>query len=109
MSFATEDRSVQQKVFDSFYDKLVKTLAPQYVAAGCYSKYIITCAELEDVQLTGRTQQQMNAVLLRAVKGSIIINPDTAFSTFLEVLSTEKKYDPLVKDIRKFIKKEDKY
>ena len=97
---------MERRTFDSFYDTLVKTLAPADVAAGCISKEMISDTELDEVQLLGRTRptHETNAVLLCAVRRARISDPDTAFSAFLDV-----KYDQLVTKIRKFIKKETKY
>ena len=109
MLFATENRSV--KVFDEFFETLVGTLEPADVTAGCFSKGIISFRKREEVEKLDRTQpsHQAIAVLLNAVRRSMISYPNNTFSAFLEVLSRERKYDQLVKDISKFIKEEDKY
>ena len=87
------------KAFDSLYDHLKISLTTDDVIGSCFACHIITNSEREAVQAAG-TAGHKAAVLLDAVRRSIIIDP-SSFETFLNILSSEAKYNSLVRQIRK--------
>ena len=93
--------SDELKAFVSLYDHLQSTLTPEDVAGRCFAKDIISSSELEEVQAAGARHNKM-AVLLGAVQRAIKLK-QSAFYTFLDVLSREAKYTDLVAQLRKYI------
>ena len=87
--------------FDSFYDVLESSLTPGDVTGSCFSEGIISNKDMQEVQAAGATYEKAG-ILLRAIRRSMITNPDT-LDTFLRILSKEKKYCSLVKQICKFV------
>ena len=89
------------EAFDSLYDRMRSSLTTADVIGGCFSYHIISNSERDEVQAAG-TAGGKAAALLDAVRRSIVIDPAN-FNKFLDTLSNESKYTPLVKQLREFL------
>ena len=89
------------EAFDSLYDLLRSSLTTADVIGGCFANHIISSSERDAVEAAG-TAREKAAALLDAVRRAIMIDPAN-FDTFLNILSKEAKYTPLVKRLREFL------